>query len=197
MDFSLTEDHEMIRDAARDFAQNEIAPVAAQFDASGEFPAETIRKAGELGFMGVEVPTEYGGSGLDPISYVLVLSEISAADAAHGTIVSVNNSLFGVPLLSFGSEAQKNTFLAPVASGEINGAYALTEPQSGSDARAMRARATLSSDGSHYVINAKKSWITSGPVSPSGSGLVPLSSIATPSKDASLRRRGRWLPAGI
>ncbi len=164
MDFSLTEDHEMIRDAARDFAQNEIVPVAAQFDSSGEFPAETIRKAGELGFMGVEVPTEYGGAGLDPISYVLVISEISAADAAHGTIVSVNNSLFGVPLLSFGTEEQKKTFLTPVASGEINGAYALTEPQSGSDARAMRARATLSSDGTHYVINAKKSWITSGPV---------------------------------
>ncbi|MDJ0919450.1 MAG: acyl-CoA dehydrogenase family protein [Woeseiaceae bacterium] len=164
MDFSLTEDHEMIRDAARDFAQNEIAPVAAQFDISGEFPSETVRKAGELGFMGVEVPTEYGGAGLDPISYVLVISEISAADAAHGTIVSVNNSLFGVPLLSFGTEEQKKTFLTPVASGEINGAYALTEPQSGSDAGAMRARATLSSDGSHYIINAKKSWITSGPV---------------------------------
>ena len=164
MDFSLTEDHEMIRDAARDFAQNEIAPIAAQFDASGEFPEETIRKAGELGFMGVEVPPEFGGAGLDPISYVLVISEISAADAAHGTIVSVNNSLFGVPLLNFGTEEQKQTFLTPVASGEINGAYALTEPQSGSDARAMRARATLSSDGSHYVINAKKSWITSGPV---------------------------------
>ena len=164
MDFSLTEDHEMIRDAARDFAQNEIAPVAAHFDATGEFPAETIRKAGELGFMGVEVPVEYGGAGLDPISYVLVISEISAADAAHGTIVSVNNSLFGVPLLLFGTEEQKQTFLTPVASGELNGAYALTEPQSGSDARAMRARATLSADGSHYVINAKKSWITSGPV---------------------------------
>ena len=164
MDFSLSEDHEMIRDAARDFAQNEIVPVAAHFDATGEFPAETIRKAGELGFMGIEVPVEYGGAGLDPISYVLVLSEISAADAAHGTIVSVNNSLFGVPLLLFGTEEQKKTFLAPVASGELNGAYALTEPQSGSDARAMRARATLSADGKHYVINAKKSWITSGPV---------------------------------
>ncbi len=164
MQFSLTEDQEMIRDAARDFAQNEIAPVAAQFDQSGEFPVETIAKAAELGFMGVEVPEEYGGAGLDPISYVLMMTEISAADAAHGTIVSVNNSLFGVPLLKFGSEEQKHSFLKPVASGEVNGAYALTEPQSGSDAAAMRARAVLSADGSHYVINAKKSWITSGPV---------------------------------
>ncbi len=164
MQFALTEDQEMIRDAARDFAQNEIAPVAAQFDQSGEFPVETIAKAAELGFMGVEVPEEYGGAGLDPISYVLMMTEISAADAAHGTIVSVNNSLFGVPLLKFGSEEQKHAFLKPVASGEVNGAYALTEPQSGSDAAAMRARAVLSADGSHYVINAKKSWITSGPV---------------------------------
>jgi alkylation response protein AidB-like acyl-CoA dehydrogenase len=114
--------------------------------------------------MGVEVPEQFGGAGLDAISYVLMMTEISAADAAHGTIVSVNNSLFGVPLLGFGSDAQKETFLTPVASGAVNGAYALTEPQSGSDAAAMRAKAVLSRDGSHYVINAKKSWITSGPV---------------------------------
>jgi len=164
MDFELTEDQQLIQDAAREFAQSEIAPVAAEFDASGEFPVATIRKAGELGFMGIEVPDEYGGAGLDPISYALVMIEISAADAAHGTIVSVNNSLFGVPLLEFGSEAQKQQFLGPVASGEVNGAYALTEPQSGSDAGAMRTRATLSADGSHYTINGNKSWITSGPV---------------------------------
>ncbi len=164
MDFALSEDQQMIQDAAREFAQNEIAPVAAEFDESGEFPTETIRKAGELGFMGVEVPEEYGGSGLDSICYALVMTEISAADASHGTIVSVNNSLYGVPLLEYGSEAQKRQFLTPVASGDVNGAYALTEPQSGSDARAMRSRAELSADGSHYTINAKKSWITSAPV---------------------------------
>ena len=164
MDFALTEEHELIQDAAREFAQNEIVPVAAAFDESGEFPVDTIRAAGELGFMGVEVPEEYGGAGLDAISYVLVLTEISAADAAHGTIVSVNNSLYGFPILKFGSEEQKQRFLAPVASGEVNGAYALTEPQSGSDARNMRSRARLSEDGSYYTINAKKSWITSGPV---------------------------------
>ena len=164
MHFALTEDQQMIQDAAREFAQNEIAPVAAEYDQKGEFPVDTIRAAGELGFMGVEVPDAYGGAELDPVSYALVMTEISAADAAHGTIVSVNNSLDGVPLLSFGTEEQKQRFLKPVASGQVNGAYALTEPQSGSDARAMRARAELSPDGSYYTINGKKSWITSGPV---------------------------------
>ena len=164
MQFALTEDQQMIQDAAREFAQKEIAPVAAEFDLRGEFPVETIRKAGELGFMGVEVPEEYGGAGLDPISYALVMTEISAADAAHGTIVSVNNSLYGSSLLEFGTEEQKQAFLTPVASGAVNGAYAMTEPHCGSDARAMRSRAELSGDGSHYTINARKSWVTSGPV---------------------------------
>ncbi len=164
MDFSLTEDQQMIQAAAREFAQNEIVPVAAAFDESGKFPEETIRKAGELGFMGIEVPEEYGGAGLDAIGYVLMMEEIAAADAAHSTIVSVNNSLYCNGILLFGSEEQKQAFVTPVASGEAIGAYALTEPQSGSDAGNMRSRAVLSDDGSHYVINAKKSWITSGPV---------------------------------
>jgi len=164
MDFALTEEQEMIRDAAREFAQKEIAPIAADFDASGEFPLQTISMAGELGFMGIEIAEEFGGSALDTISYAIVVEEISAADAAHGTIVSVNNSLFGVPLTEFGTQAQKEKFLQPVASGQVNGAYALTEPQSGSDAAAMLTRAELSADGSHYVINGKKAWITSGSV---------------------------------
>lgn len=164
MDFSLTEEQRIISAAAREFAQNEIAPVAAEFDERGEFPAATVKAAGELGFMGVEVPEEYGGSGLDSVSYALIMVEISAADASHGTIVSVNNSLYGASLLEFGSEDQKKKYLTPVASGQVNGAYALTESQSGSDARAMRSRAEPSEDGSHYTINAKKSWITSGPV---------------------------------
>lgn len=164
MNFELTEAQQMIQVAAREFAQNEIAPIAAEFDRSGEFPVETIRKAGELGFMGIEVPEEFGGAGFDTLSYALVIEELSAADAAHGTIVSVNNSLFGTPLLEFGSDEQKQRFLEPVASGKVNGAYALTESQSGSDAAAMRSRATLSRDGSFYTITARKSWITSGPV---------------------------------
>jgi alkylation response protein AidB-like acyl-CoA dehydrogenase len=114
--------------------------------------------------MGIEIPEKYGGAGLDSICHALVMAEISAADAAHGTIVAVNNSLFGVPLLEFGTEEQKLKYLTPVASGEVNGAYALTEPQSGSDAGAMRSKAVLSKDGSCYTINGKKSWITSGPV---------------------------------
>jgi alkylation response protein AidB-like acyl-CoA dehydrogenase len=164
MNLELTEEQRMIQSAAREFAQNEIAPIAARFDLSGEFPAETIAKAGELGFMGVEVPEEFGGAGFDAISYALVIAEISAADAAHGTIVSVNNSLYGTALLDFGTDEQKRSFLEPIASGRVNGAYALTEPQSGSDAASMRSRAKLSPDGSYYTIDARKSWITSGPV---------------------------------
>jgi alkylation response protein AidB-like acyl-CoA dehydrogenase len=164
MDFALTEEQEMIRDAAREFAQKEIVPVAAHFDETGEFPEETIRMAGELGFMGIEVPEEYGGSGMDAVGYALLMEEIAAADAAHSTIVSVNNSLYCNGILEFGTEQQKQKYVTPVASGEVIGAYALTEPQSGSDAGNMKARAVLSDDGSHYVINGKKSWITSGPV---------------------------------
>jgi alkylation response protein AidB-like acyl-CoA dehydrogenase len=164
MDFRLTDDQLMIQAAAREFAQNEIVPVAAEHDASGQFPSATIAKAGELGFMGIEVPEAYGGAGLDPISFVLVIEEIAAADAAHSTIVSVNNSLYCNGIVQFGTEEQKLKYVKPVASGEAVGCYGLTEPQSGSDAGAMRTRATLSKDGKHYLINGKKSWITSGPV---------------------------------
>ena len=164
MDFRLTEDQLLIQAAAREFAQSEIVPIAAKHDASGEFPSATIAKAGELGFMGVEVPEEYGGSGLDPVSFVVMMEEIAAADAAHSTIVSVNNSLYCNGIVQFGTEQQKRDFLQPVASGKAVGCYGLTEPQSGSDASTMRTRAVLSKDGKHYVINGKKSWITSGPV---------------------------------
>ncbi len=203
MDFALNEEQEMIRDAARDFAQREIAPVAAEFDASGEFPLQTIRMAGELGFMGIEIPEEFGGSALDTISYAIVVEEISAADAAHGTIVSVNNSLFGVPLLEFGTQEQKEKFLQPVASGQVTGAYALTEPQSGSDAAAMLTRAELSADGSHYVINGKKAWITSGSVAKyivlftntvNGKGKSPSVSAFVIDTDEAGFRRGKTEP---
>jgi alkylation response protein AidB-like acyl-CoA dehydrogenase len=162
MDFAFTEEQLMIQQAARDFAQREIAPVAAEFDISGKFPEATIRMAGELGFMGVEVPEEYGGAGLDAIGFALVMEEIAAADAAHSTIISVNNSLYCNGILQYGTEEQKQKYVTPVASGEVVAAYALTEPQSGSDAANMRTRAVR--DGDHYVINGKKSWITSGPV---------------------------------
>ena len=160
--FPFTQEHEMIRQAARDFAQNEIAPIAAEFDESGEFPAKTIKKMGEMGFMGIEVPEEYGGAGMDTLAYVLALEEICKADASHGTIMSVNNSLFCYAILKFGTEEQKHKFIKPVASGKAIGAYSLTEPMSGSDAGTMRSRATR--DGDYYILNGRKSWVTSGPV---------------------------------
>ena len=161
MDLQLTEEHKMIRDAARDFAQNEIAKIAAHYDESGEFPYDTIKKMGQLGFMGIEVPEEYGGAGLDTIAYVLAMEEINKVDASHGTIMSVNNSLFCHGILKCGTEAQKQKYVTAVASGEKIGAYSLTEPMSGSDAGTMRSRAVR--DGDHYVINGTKSWVTSGP----------------------------------
>jgi alkylation response protein AidB-like acyl-CoA dehydrogenase len=158
----LTEEHEMIRQTARDFSQKEIAPIAAEFDESGDFPMETIMKMGEMGFMGIEVPEEYGGVGMDTLAYVLALVEVSKVDASHGIIMSVNNSLYCDGILKFGTEAQKQKFLAPVASGKKVGAFALTEPMSGSDAGTMRSRAVR--DGDYYIINGRKSWVTSGPV---------------------------------
>jgi alkylation response protein AidB-like acyl-CoA dehydrogenase len=163
MDFRFTDDQLMIQDIARKFAADEIAPIAAMHDESGEFPLATIRRAGELGLMGIEVPASYGGAGMDTISYVLAMIEISASDASHGTIVSVNNSLYCNGILKFGTEAQKQAWVVPIASGKEIGAYALTEPHSGSDASAMRVRAVTQADGS-YVLNGSKCWITSGPV---------------------------------
>lgn len=162
MDFELTEEQTQIRDLAREFAQKEIAPIAAEYDARGEFPSETIKKLGELGLMGIEIPVEYGGAGLDTMCYVLAMEEISKADASHGTIVSVNNSLFCNGLYKFGTREQKEKYLVPVASGKKIGAYSLTEPQSGSDAGNMKTRAVL--NGDTYTINGRKSWVTSGPV---------------------------------
>jgi alkylation response protein AidB-like acyl-CoA dehydrogenase len=158
----LSAEHKMIRDAARDFAQKEIVPIAAEFDESGEFPRATIKKMGALGFMGIEVPEQYGGSEMNTLAYVLALEEISKVDASHGVIMSVNNSLYCHGLLQFGTEEQKKKFISPIALGEAIGAYSLTEPQSGSDSGAMKSRATR--DGDFYVLNGRKSWVTSGPV---------------------------------
>jgi alkylation response protein AidB-like acyl-CoA dehydrogenase len=157
----LSEEHEMLRNAAREFAQNEIVPIAAEHDESGEFPLDTIRKMGKMGLMGIEVPEEYGGAGMDTLAYVLALEEICKADAAHGTVMSVNNSLFCYGILKFGTEEQKKKYLHDVASGAKIGAYSLTEPMSGSDAATMRSRAVL--EGDHYVINGRKSWVSSAP----------------------------------
>jgi alkylation response protein AidB-like acyl-CoA dehydrogenase len=160
--YPLTSEHSMIREAARDFARNEIAPIAAQFDESGEFPTATIKRMGALGFMGVEVPEEFGGAGMDALAYVLALEEISKVDAAHGVIMSVNNSLYDYGIMTFGTEQQKHRFVTPVASGKAIGAYSLTEASSGSDSGTLRTRAIRDGDG--YVINGRKLWVTSGPV---------------------------------
>lgn len=163
MDFRFTDDQLSIQAIARDFAQKRIVPVAAELDARGEFPLENIQEMGQLGLMGIEVPEEYGGAGMDPVSYVLAMVEIAAADAATSTIMSVNNSLFCNGILKNGTEEQKQKYVRAIASGEAIGAYALTEPQSGSDASNMHTRAVKNADGD-WVINGKKSWITSGPV---------------------------------
>ena len=161
MDFQLTEEQRAIRDLARDFAQKEIAPIAARIDEASEFPRETVKKLGELGLMGIEIPPEYGGGGLDAMSYVLAIEEVSKVCASHGTIMSVNNSLVCYGLNKYGTAEQKKQFLTPLASGKKLGAYSLTEPQSGSDAGNMKTRAVL--QGDTYVINGRKSWVTSGP----------------------------------
>jgi len=161
MDLEWTEEQKQIRDIARASAEKETAPIAAQHDASGEFPSATIKKMGELGLMGIEIPPEYGGAGLDTLCYVLAMEEISKADAAHGTIMSVQNSLVCLGLKWFGTEEQKQKYLVPLANGQKLGAYSLTEPQSGSDAGNMLTTAVRSNG--EYRINGRKSWISGGP----------------------------------
>ncbi len=159
----ITEEHRMIQQAARDFAQKSIAPIAEHHDETGQFPIDTVRQMGQLGFMGIEVPEEYDGAGMDTLAYALALTEICKVDASHGTVMSVNNSLFNYALIKFGTEEQKRAYMSPVARGEKIGAYSLTEPMSGSDAGTMKSRAVLNDAGTHYLINGRKSWVTSAP----------------------------------
>jgi alkylation response protein AidB-like acyl-CoA dehydrogenase len=160
MDFSLTEEHIMIRDAARDFAQTELLPGVIERDNKQEFPQALVRKMGELGFMGIMVDPKYGGSGMDAISYVLIMEELSKIDASASVIVSVNNSLVCYGLETYASEIQKEKYLTKLATGEFVGAFCLSEPEAGSDAT---SQATTAEDkGDHYLINGTKNWITSG-----------------------------------
>jgi butyryl-CoA dehydrogenase len=161
MDFELTEEQRLIRDTARDFAAREIAPKASELDKSSRWPAEIITQMSELGFMGMMVPEEFGGGGLDTLSYALAMEEISAACASCGVIMSVNNSLFCDPVSKFGTAAQKKEVLTPVAKGEKLGCFGLTEPMSGSDAQTMVTNATKTASG--WLINGAKNWITNGP----------------------------------
>jgi butyryl-CoA dehydrogenase len=160
MHFDLSEDQRMMREAAREFAEKEIKPVAAKLDEEAEFPAEIVKKLGELGFMGVMVPEEYGGAGMDSVSYAIAVEEISRADASTGVTMSVNNSLVCQPILDFGSEHLKKTYLTRLASGEALGAYSLTEPEAGSDAGNIQATAVL--DGDNYIVNGTKIFVTNG-----------------------------------
>ncbi|TCP22894.1 alkylation response protein AidB-like acyl-CoA dehydrogenase [Tenacibaculum skagerrakense] len=160
MDFNLTEEHLMIRDAARDFAQNELLPGVIERDEKQQFPDELVRKMGELGFMGVMVDPKYGGSGMDTISYVLIMEELSKIDASASVMVSVNNSLVCYGLEAYGSEEQKQKYLTKLATGESIGAFCLSEPEAGSDAT---SQATTAEDkGDYYLLNGTKNWITNG-----------------------------------
>ena len=161
MDFELSDDHKLIQQTAREFAQKEVAPKAAELDKTSRWPAEIVTKMAEQGFLGVAIPEEFGGAGLDTLSYALVMEEISAACASCGVIMSVNNSLFSDPLYKFGSEQQKKEILTPVASGQKLGCFGLTEPMSGSDAQTMVTTADKTDKG--WVLNGAKNWITNGP----------------------------------
>ncbi|MBS2011866.1 MAG: acyl-CoA dehydrogenase [Deltaproteobacteria bacterium] len=161
MDFDLTEEQRLVRDTARDFAAREIAPKAAEIDKNGRWPSEIIAKMAELGFLGMAIPEEYGGAGMDNLSYSLVMEEISAACASCGVIMSVNNSLFCDPVYKFGTPEQKKEILSACAQGKKLGCFGLTEPMSGSDAQTMATSAEKTSGG--WVINGAKNWITNGP----------------------------------
>ncbi|SDY03316.1 Acyl-CoA dehydrogenase [Lutibacter oricola] len=160
MDFNLSEEHIMIRDAARDFAQNELLPGVIERDENQKFPTEQVKKMGELGFLGMMVDPKYGGSGLDAVSYVLAMEEISKIDASASVVMSVNNSLVCWGLETFGSEEQKQKYLVPLAKGEIIGAFCLSEPEAGSDATSQKTTAFEKDD--HYLLNGTKNWITNG-----------------------------------
>jgi len=160
MDFNLTEEQLMIRDAARDFARTELLPGVIERDEKQKFPSEQIKKMGELGFLGMMVDPKYGGSGLDTVSYVLAMEEISKIDASASVVMSVNNSLVCWGLEKFGNEEQKQKYLIPLATGEIIGAFCLSEPEAGSDATSQKT--TAIDKGDHYLLNGTKNWITNG-----------------------------------
>lgn len=163
MDFNFTEEQLAIRDTARDFAQNEIAPTQIERDIKAEFPAEIVKKLGEFGFMGMMVSPDWNGAGFDTISYVLAMEEISKVDASVGVIMSVNNSLVCFGIEKWGTDEQKERFLRPLASGQKLGCFCLSEPEAGSDATQQRTEAVK--DGDYYILNGIKNWITNGKMS--------------------------------
>ena len=160
MNFELTEEQVAVRDAARDFAQNVLKPGVIERDREQKFPTEEVKQLGELGFLGIMVDTKYGGSGMDAISYVLAMEEISKIDASTSVVMSVNNSLVCYGLEKYGTEEQKQKFLVPLARGQKIGAFCLSEPEAGSDATSQRTTAV--DMGDHYLLNGTKNWITNG-----------------------------------
>ncbi|MCW8822934.1 MAG: acyl-CoA dehydrogenase family protein, partial [Ignavibacteriaceae bacterium] len=160
MNFDFTEEQLMIQESARDFAQNEIAPTSVERDIKAEFPTDIVKKIGELGFLGMMVSPDYGGAGMDTISYALAMIEISKVDASVGVIMSVNNSLVCWGLEEYGSEQIKQKYLVPLAKGEKLGAFALSEPEAGSDA--TKQHTIADKDGEFYVLNGIKNWTTNG-----------------------------------
>ena len=160
MEFTLTEEHKMIRGAARDFAKTELLPGVIERDETQTFPTEQIKKLGQLGFLGMMVDPKYGGAGMDTVSYILAMEEISKVDASAAVVMSVNNSLVCWGLETFGTEDQKEKYLKPLASGEIIGAFCLSEPEAGSDATSQKT--TAIDMGDHYLLNGTKNWITNG-----------------------------------
>ncbi len=160
IDFTLTSEQELIQKTAREFAQEHLAPGVIERDDKAEFPTGQIKMMGELGFMGMMVPEEWGGAGFDTMTYVIAMEEIAAVELATSTIMSVNNSLVCQLFTDYGTHDQKEKYLKPLANGDMLGAYSLSEPQSGSDASNMRTFAKK--DGDHYVINGTKNWVTNG-----------------------------------
>lgn len=160
MDFSLSEEHLMIQQAARDFAQQELLPEVIERDEEQRFPVEQVKKLGELGFMGMMVDPKYNGSGMDTLSYVIAMEELSKIDASASVVVSVNNSLVCYGLETYGTEEQKQKYLTRLASGEVIGAFCLSEPEAGSDATSQKT--TAIDKGDHYILNGTKNWITNG-----------------------------------
>jgi len=160
MKLDLSDEQQMVQAMAREFAETAIRPIAAEIDRDARFPHETVKRMGELGLMGIAVPERWGGGGSDTVAYVAALEEIAKVCASHAVIMSVNNSLYGDPVLKYGTDAQRERFLRPVASGQAPGCFALTEPQAGSDATNQHTVAAR--DGDHYVVNGTKLFITNG-----------------------------------
>lgn len=171
----FTEEQLLIQDMAKSFAQEQIRPFASEWDKHGTFPKDALSHMGQLGFMGMLIPEQWGGSDTGNLAYVLALEEVAAADGATSTIMSVHNSVGCVPILKFGTEEQKKRFLLPLAQGEMIGAFALTEPHTGSDAAAIKTRAVR--DGDHYIINGAKQFITSG----DNAGVIIVFAVTDPS----------------